>query len=88
MRIYKTKKVTIDWEYEDEYLCDLCNKEITLKEYNAYECNISINYGSSWPDGSGCGVKYNVDLCEPCSEKFISLMKKSNIKVQEKDWYS
>ena len=63
-------------------LCDKCNKEMSLDDYNYEEQNFSININKSDDEM----ITFSGDLCENCENEIINtiteLLEKNGIKKE------
>jgi len=72
--------------------CNKCGKELdgAIFDYNNYEYDwFNISFSDSFSEEEcGSGKAFKMNLCEPCSELLIELVKLNGFKVNEKlcDW--
>ena len=89
MRVIKTEKQTIEQDVviADYMVCDKCLGNIELKRHDAFESNVKLTTGSSYPEGGEGGEKW-LDLCQPCAEVLMDKLKALGYKVQSRefDW--
>jgi hypothetical protein len=88
MEIIKQHKEIKEVVVTDErYIqCDKCDKKINVEAFDVFKSNLTIETGSRWPDGSGCGDIESLDLCQECSIELTNLLKTNGYKIQHKEW--
>jgi hypothetical protein len=85
MQKYKTVKK--DYELLDEVICDRCGKLVQETDNNAYNPSwFSMKKGEAYWQYGGMGTYIKLDLCEPCANNLIQLIKENEYKVREEDW--
>jgi hypothetical protein len=91
MRVIETKKIMISKEIttNDENFCDKCgaNVKSEIDCYDVYKCDIKIKTGVSYPEG-GSGEYKTIDLCQKCSEEFLTLLNNNGYRINIEEWDS
>ena len=69
--------------------CDWCGADLPTEGPRAgelrFEMEMRFTAGKSWPNDS-YGDGWEVDLCQPCSEKLRAWLVEQGVKVREFDW--
>lgn len=66
--------------------CDLCATEITQKQFEVNEVEVSLKQGSNYPEG-GSGDTTSFDLCSKCfAEKLIPWLRAQGAEPATKEW--
>lgn len=84
MRITTTEKQLKEVEVTKEsYIeCDKCMSKIRTGCYDAFNCEVIVTKGYSFPDSNDT-VERSVDLCQTCAENMIKLLTENGYRINE-----
>ena len=66
-------------------ICDKCGKDVLIGMYDAFNFDLEIKTGDSYPEG-GSGKSLDMDLCLDCVEGFKKLLNDNGYKLIESEW--
>ena len=90
MKVVHKKTVEKEVEVLDHYVCDWCGEkfEYEWNNYMAYEFQLKITTHCDEPYGWEVGGDTIMveDMCRPCVDKLLKLLKDNGIEIAEYDY--
>ncbi len=81
MKTYKQVKREYVEDVHDKTLCDKCDEPIETARYELFEAELLIKQGTSFPDDGEVGERWDMQLCQTCTEGLLDLLKSKGYRV-------